>query len=200
MVSLVTAGLMVLSVLGTGSVLAGKPKLVVTGNAAPGTTTDIGQTALPTAVSTSDTVQFTTSIKNAGTSNVSQLYFTTATLPAGATVTNITSDRSGCSITATPLCTFSALRPGDSVSVTVIFTTPAVADSSVTSCTLGSSGFNGSLTTLSGSAPYFCVDLRWYANGFPTSDGGTSHGDFFDWFDGVALAVTRSTSTAASST
>lgn len=187
-ITLVMAGLLMMSLLGTGSVLAAKPDLIVTGNAAPGTANDTTQTAQPTTVSTNDTVQFTTSIKNVDTSNVSQLYFATATLPAGAAVSKITSDRAGaCSTTSTPLCSFGALRPGESVRVTVIFTTPAVANAAITSCQVGSSGYLGSIATLSGSAPYFCVDLRWYANGFPTSDGGTSHGDFFDWFDGAAL-------------
>jgi len=148
----------------------------------------MASTAQPTIVSTNDTVQFTTSIFNDDTSNVSQLYFTTSTLPAGATVSKITADRAGCSTTTTPLCTFGALRPQESVRVTIIFTTPSVADASVTSCPLGSTGYQAPpLTTLSGSAPYYCVDLRWYANGFPTTDGGNSHGDFFDWFDGAGL-------------
>lgn len=187
---LVTAGLMVMSMLGTGSVLAAKPDLVVTGNAVPGTEGDMATTAQPTIVSTSETVQFTTSIKNVDKSNVSQLYFTTSSLPAGATVTKITSaDRpTACSTTSTPLCSFGALRPGESVRVTVIFTTPPVADAALTTCPVGSSGFQGSIATLSGNGPYFCVDLRWYANGFPTSDGGSSHGDFFDWFDGAGLS------------
>jgi hypothetical protein len=183
-----SAGFMVLSALGTGSVLAARPNLIVTGNAAPGTANDAASTAQPTAVSTSETVQFTTSIYNADTSNVSQLYFSTSALPAGATVSKISSDRAGCATTSTPLCTFGALRPQESVRVTIIFTTPSTADSTLTECPLGSTGYQGGiLTTLTGNPQSFCVDLRWYANGFPTSDGGNSHGDFFDWFDGTTL-------------
>jgi hypothetical protein len=185
-VALFMTGLMVLSVLGTGSALAAKPNLVVTGNAIPGTANDTGTTAQPTMVSTNDTVQFTTSIYNHDTSNVSQLYFSALSTPAGATVSAITASREGCSTTTTPLCSFGALRPEESVRVTIIFTTPAVADSSITSCPLGSNAYLGTLTTLTGSPPYFCVDLRWSANGFPEG-GNNSHGDYFDWFDGAAL-------------
>ncbi len=184
--ALISSGLLALSVLGTGSVLAARPNLVVTGNAAPGTIGDTATTALPTTVSTSDTVQFNATITNKDKSNVSQLYFTTSSLPAGATVSSISSPGrpTACSTTATPLCTFGTLRPGDSVGVTVIFTTPASTTQSVTTCPVGS---NGTSATLSGHAPYFCVDLRWYANGFPTG-GNNSHGDFFDWFDGAAFS------------
>jgi hypothetical protein len=183
MLVLATAGLMVMSILGTGSVLAARPNLIVTGNAEPGTTGDTATTAQPTTVSTNDTVQFTTSIYNDDTSNVSQLYFTTLTNPGGATVSSITADRPGCAIDTTPLCTFGALRPDEHVRVTIVLTTPAVANSSVTSCPVGPSG---QPATLSGSAPYFCIDLRWYANGFPEG-GNNSHGDYFDWFDGATL-------------
>jgi hypothetical protein len=183
MLVLATAGLMVMSILGTGSVLAARPNLIVTGNAEPGTTGDTATTAQPTTVSTNDTVQFTTSIFNDDTSNVSQLYFTTLTNPGGATVSSITADRPGCAIDTTPLCTFGALRPEEHVRVTIILTTPAVANASVTTCPVGPAG---QPATLSGSAPYFCVDLRWYANGFPEG-GNNSHGDYFDWFDGATL-------------
>jgi hypothetical protein len=76
--------------------------------------------------------------------------------------------------------------------VTVILTAPAIpappSAPAPTSCLVGSNGHLGATETLSfGGSPAFCVDLRWYSNGFPTSDGGTSHGDFFDWFDGAGL-------------
>lgn len=188
--ALVTSGMVALSVLGTGSVLAGKPNLIVTGDALAGTPGDTATTAQPTTVSTSETIRFTTSIKNVDTSNVSQLYFTTSSLPPGATVTQISSAErpTACSTTSTPLCSFGALRPGQSVGITITFTSPATVDPTIPACVVGSYGHQGATTTLSGSGPYFCVDLRWYANGFPTSDGGTSHGDFFSWNDGASLS------------
>jgi hypothetical protein len=187
--ALVIASAMLFSSIGAGIALAATPNLVVTGGAAPGTAGDHATTAEPTSVSTNETIQFTTSIKNVDTSNVSQLYFDILGNPAGFKVTKLTSSRSGnvCSLTTMPLCSFGALRPNESVTMTVVLTAPPTASSQLTSCEVGSDAYLGSHGSVDFGGPAFCVDLRWYANGAPTSDGGTSHGDFFDWFDGAGL-------------
>ena len=72
--------------------------------------------------------------------------------------------------------------------MTVILTSPASSVGAPTTAPSGSDGYQGSNGLVGFNGPAFCVDLRWSANGAPSSDGGTSHGDYFNWFDGAGLS------------
>jgi hypothetical protein len=72
--------------------------------------------------------------------------------------------------------------------VTVVLQAPSTAGAATT-CPVGSDSYLGSVGTLSFEGlPAFCITGRWSANGAPSSDGGTSHGDYFNWFDGAGLS------------
>jgi hypothetical protein len=143
-------------------------------------------------VGTGDVVGFNVWATNSGTSNISQ-FFLSILAPGGALVYKITPSTGQCDTNVPTNCSFGQLRPGKSVTVSVAYNTalsyvgnpPTLA----TSCPLGAQTPGGPLPAAGVfGAEVMCLDFVWSTVGFTTSDpGSNSHGDTFQWHDGVEL-------------
>ncbi|MEA2609342.1 MAG: hypothetical protein QOJ75_1585, partial [Chloroflexota bacterium] len=68
-----------------------------------------------------------------------------------------------------------------------ILTVPSGTIGAPTGCNVGGEGYLGDHPFVDFHGPAACITGRWALNGSTLSDGGTSHGDFINWFDGAAL-------------
>jgi hypothetical protein len=190
LLAVLSSGLIVLSLLGTGVTSAAVPNLIVSGTTA-NVANDQTSTTVPGMVSTSDTLRFTTSIFNADTSNVAQLFFTALVngSPANVSLVTVTAgtNTATCTYASTLACSFGQLRAQTGLTIQVILTTPSIATGAPTSCLVGGEGYNSSSRLVDFHGTAACITGRWALNGSTLSDGGTSHGDFLNWFDGAAL-------------
>lgn len=145
------------------------------------------------------TVWFETTFQNTDTSTMAQLFLNgitdatvysvgkPATFAISATVDGKASN--GCS-NATPLsCSFRNIKPLTVVQVAVVYQVPADPYAGTASCPFGRSQGYGVPPSGTISGPALCLLLQWSSNGSPSSDGGSSHGDTWNWYDGVALTT-----------
>jgi hypothetical protein len=126
--------------------------------------------ATPSTVSSGDTAGFLVTFVNGGSSNISQLFMNMAT-PSGATfVETITPPTVNCAppIGTTPLmCSYGAVNAGQTVALTVVYTTP---------------GTTGPLT----------ATANWNTTGSTGSDrGNNSHGDTLSKTGTVVLSTNK---------
>lgn len=147
------------------------------------------------------TVWFETTFQNTDTSTISQLFLNGITDAAvysvgkpltyavSATVDGKAS--TGCA-NATPLsCSFRNIKPLSVIQVAVVYQVPADPYAGSASCPFGKSQGYGVLPAGTLDGPALCTLLQWSSNGSPSSDGGTSHGDTWNWYDGVALTTDK---------
>ncbi|HEX5591553.1 MAG TPA: hypothetical protein VFX65_14770 [Candidatus Limnocylindrales bacterium] len=161
-------------------------------------------------VSIGDTVRFQTTLENTDNSTISQLFLEAVTdasiysfgtpLKYAVSITkNGAAVANGCEAGAALDCTVRNVRPGDVVQATVVYVVPATNPGTTepyegdASCEFGASiGYLAPVTSSSFpndiSGPALCVKFVWSTTGAPDSDGGASHGDVWNWYDGVAIS------------
>jgi hypothetical protein len=123
---------------------------------------EVGNQALPTAVTPGAEAGYSLSIKNAGPSNISQLYLVTADGSPAPTYT--APSQGSCTYTTRTICSFGALRKGRTASIVIAFATPA-------------SGANS-----------FSMAFAWNTTGLGAGESDNSHGDDLDQI-GTTLLV-----------
>ena len=206
--SVTTSALLALMLLGPGVASAATPTVDVGSTDAQTNTSG----ASPTTVSIGETVRFQTTLQNKDSSTISQLflgvfsdgtlysYGTPVTYAATLTKTsangNTVSGDCGPGASGTQVdCSVRNVKPDDIVQATFVLVVPATDGNGdpyagQAECPIGDGiGYDNVLSDnvryLDG--PAMCVLSMWSANGDPSSDGGTSHGDTFNFNDGVLI-------------
>lgn len=150
-------------------------------------------------VGTGDVVGFNVWATNSGTSNISQ-FFLSILAPSGASIyvdpaghAKVTPSKGTCDTNVPTNCSFGQLRPGQSVTVSVAYDTALSyatdGTTPLTNCPLGAQAPGGPLPAAGVfGAEVMCLNFVWSTVGFTLSDAGSnSHGDTFQWHDGVEL-------------
>ncbi|MCI0581543.1 MAG: hypothetical protein L0227_01405 [Chloroflexi bacterium] len=202
----VSAALVALMLIGPTTVSAATP--IVDVGSLTAQTNSSG--ASPAKVLIGQTVQFRTTLQNKDSSTISQLFlgvFSDATLYSSGTpvkyAATLTKNgavvNGGCgpgSNGAQVSCSVRNVKPLDIVQATFVLVVPAIDAngdpySGQTSCPIGdgigyANVLSPDVTTLDG--PATCVLSEWSSNGAPSSDGGSSHGDTWNFNDGVQIS------------
>jgi len=203
--SVASSALLALMLLGPSAVSAATPTVDV-GSLTAQTNTSA---ASPTTVSIGETIWFRTTLQNKDSSTISQLFlgvFSDATLYSyGTPVTYAaTLTKNGDTVSggcgpgingAQVTCSVRNVKPEDTVQATFVLVVPATDANGDpyaghAQCPIGDgSGYANVLspdvTYLDG--PATCVLSEWSSNGAPSSDGGSSHGDTWNFNDGVLI-------------
>jgi hypothetical protein len=188
--------------LGPNAALAATPTVSV-GSTSP-TATVSG--ASPSVVSIGETVRFQSTLQNSDPSTISQLFvkgFSDATIYSYGTPTvytvaltrNGSTVNNACAAAADLSCSVRNVKPLDVIQVTVVYKVPLVNAGTTdpysgdATCPLGYAQGYGTLPDPASfvDGPAVCVLVQWSTTGAPSSDGGTSHGDVWNWYDGAMI-------------
>jgi hypothetical protein len=196
--SISSAALLSLMLLGIGTTSATPPP-ANWGSTGPSATASAASPALGVV---GGSVWFESTWQNASSSTLSSVYLKGSgdgsitqygTPPQYAIFATVNGKASTACSKADPLtCTFKNVKPQAILQVAVVYTVPA-SDLSQ-DCPVGKSvGFNtvptGSTLFDTVTQPAMCEKFEWSSTGAPGSDPGASHGDTWNWFDGVKISA-----------
>lgn len=211
--AIISAALFGLAVVGPNVAVAAGTPTVAVGSSSPDVN---GTSATPGTVSIGDTVRFQTSLRNDDSSTISQLYlavFSDATLysygkPLTYAVTFTKNDSTvngACGIGTNGAqinCSVRNVKPHEWVTATFVLKIPTTysdgtayagstdSNGSQRDCPIGDGIGYANVTAADIpvlTKPATCVLSMWSSTGAPSSDGGNSHGDTWNFNDGVAI-------------
>lgn len=151
-VAVASSALLALMLIGPGSAIAANPGWAFENVGAPPpppVTFDVSKVYLPAAVTPGAQAGYTFRIANRGSSNISQLFLTdnvaaSASDPQRGITTYLDSSRAGCSAVGTQLlCSYGALNSGETIDVTVAYTTPSTGAAFPITFELNTTGVSG---------------------------------------------------------